>query len=61
MWDAGLIKAIDPHYESNNSTRHLCQNIKVTNNAFLPYVDKHGIIKAYGASIGQDFQMPGKL
>lgn len=53
MWDAGLIKAIDPHYESNNSTRHLCQNIKVTNNAFLPYVDKHGIIKAYGASIGQ--------
>ena len=53
MWDANLIKNIDPNYAANNAQRHLSSNIVITNNAFLPYKDSSGKIIAYSASIGQ--------
>ncbi|AXQ78707.1 HlyD family secretion protein [Streptococcus chenjunshii] len=52
-WDGGLIQNLDPNYSSFNQIKHLCDNITVTNNSFLPYTDETGNLVAYGATIGQ--------
>lgn len=53
QWDGGMLKAIDANYAVNNPRQELSQNITVTGNYFLPYLDQAGNVVAYGASIGQ--------
>lgn len=52
-WDGGMIKAIDPNYMVNNSVTAISHNLTLTDNSFLPYLDRDGQLVAYGASIGQ--------
>lgn len=53
VWDAGLIKRIDPDYDTHNAIKYLSSNIVVDNNEFLPYKDSTGRIIAYSGTIGQ--------
>lgn len=53
VWDAQLIKNIDPNYTEYNSTKHVSANIVISGNQFLPYKDDKGHIVAYSGSIGQ--------
>ncbi|KHD46763.1 hypothetical protein NC01_00365 [Streptococcus uberis] len=61
IWDAGLIKAIDPNYTIYNNFRYLSDRIVIKNNQFVPYVDKTGQLVAYGASIGQHSSKVGQV
>lgn len=53
VWDAQLIKNIDPNYTEYNSTKHVSANIVISGNQFLPHKDDKGHIVAYSGSIGQ--------
>ncbi|MGT2906344.1 HlyD family secretion protein [Streptococcus dentiloxodontae] len=53
VWDGNIIKNSDANYSAYNQTEHLCNNIVVANNSFLPYKDSSGNIIAYSATIGQ--------
>lgn len=53
VWDANLIKNIDPNYATNNAIKHISSNIIISGNKFLPYKDLNDNIISYGGSIGQ--------
>lgn len=59
VWDANLIKSIDPDYATHNSEKQVSSNITVTNNKFLPYIDASGKIVAYSGTIGQHSSQVG--
>ncbi|HHJ8012984.1 TPA: hypothetical protein ACQNGX_001541, partial [Streptococcus pyogenes] len=60
-WDGGLLSNIAPNYEAFNQTRHLCHNITVSQNQFLPYIDPTGCLRAYSGSIGQHSSKVGVI
>ncbi|MGX7776853.1 HlyD family secretion protein [Streptococcus pluranimalium] len=61
IWDASLIKNIDPTaYENFNQTNQKSANITISNNKFMPYKDQNGKIIAYAPSIGQHSSEVGK-
>lgn len=53
VWDAGLIKRIDPDYDKHNAIKQFSHQIVIRDNAFLPYKDKQNRIVAYSGSVGQ--------
>lgn len=60
-WDGGLLSNIAPNYEAFNQTRHLCHNITVSQNQFLPYIGPTGCLRAYSGSIGQHSSKVGVI
>ncbi|MFC3928920.1 HlyD family secretion protein [Streptococcus caprae] len=52
-WDGGIIQAVDKDYASKHTSVQLCDNITVSNNQFLPYIDESGTVVAYGPTVGQ--------
>lgn len=61
IWDAGLIKAIEPNYSIYNNFRFLSDHIVIKNNQFLPFINHQGKLIAYGASIGQHSSKVGHV
>lgn len=53
VWDAGLIKRLDPDYDSHNAVKQFSHNIIIRGNAFLPYRNTQGQIVAYSGTVGQ--------
>lgn len=60
-WDGDLLKKIAPNYDTFNQIRHLCHNITISQNQFLPYIDSKGKLKAYSGSIGQHSSEVGAI
>ncbi len=60
-WDGDLLKKIAPNYDAFNQIRHLCHNITISRNQFLPYIDSKGKLKAYSGSIGQHSSEVGAI
>lgn len=60
-WDGGLLLNIDPNYPVNNVDKQISNNITITNNHFLPYLNSEGQIVAYSASIGQHSSKVGRV
>lgn len=61
IWDAGLLKPLDPNYDVNNAVKQLSSNIQITNNQFSAYKGEDGSIKAYSATIGQHSSKVGMV
>ncbi|WP_057490319.1 hypothetical protein [Streptococcus orisasini] len=61
VWDAGVLKAVDPDYNSHNKEQQVCNNITIANNSFVPYIDSKGKVGAYSGSIGQHSSDVGQV
>ncbi|MFT9267443.1 MAG: hypothetical protein ABF487_06790, partial [Oenococcus sp.] len=61
VWDADYISKIDSDSAEHNAQTQESNNITISNNQFLPYLDDHGNVLAYSTGVGQHSTPVGNI
>ncbi|MFT8878987.1 MAG: hypothetical protein ABF913_05420, partial [Oenococcus sp.] len=61
VWDADYISKIDSDSAEHNTQTHESNNVTISNNQFLPYLDSRGNVLAYSTGVGQHSTAVGNI